>query len=105
MIQPYCLLNHQIIDYYIYHSDFSSIYIENRQLRDCACVVQRSLHVHIFNELQAVSQTIEYEKILVMLVYGEYYGHVYEVYNKFAYTVGILSHLPERVGTRGYSDI
>ena len=27
-------------------------------------------------------QTIEYRKILVMLVYGEYYGRVYEVYNK-----------------------
>ena len=27
-------------------------------------------------------QTIEYGKMLVMLVYGEYYGQVYEVYNK-----------------------
>ena len=27
-------------------------------------------------------RTIEYGKILVMLVYGEYYGQVYEVYNK-----------------------
>ena len=27
-------------------------------------------------------RTIEYGKILVMLVYGEYYGRVYEVYNK-----------------------
>ena len=26
--------------------------------------------------------TIEYGKILVMLVYGEYYGRVYKVYNK-----------------------
>ena len=26
--------------------------------------------------------TIEYGKILVMLVYGKYYGRVYEVYNK-----------------------
>ena len=26
-------------------------------------------------------RTIEYGKILVMLVYGEYYGRVYEVYN------------------------
>ena len=25
-------------------------------------------------------RTIEYGKMLVMLVYGEYYGHVYEVY-------------------------
>ena len=28
-------------------------------------------------------RTIEYGKILVMLVYGEYYGQVYEVYNKY----------------------
>ena len=27
-------------------------------------------------------RTIEYGKMLVMLVYGEYYGQVYEVYNK-----------------------
>ena len=27
-------------------------------------------------------RTIENGKILVMLVYGEYYGQVYEVYNK-----------------------
>ena len=27
-------------------------------------------------------RTIEYEKILVLLVYGKYYGRVYEVYNK-----------------------
>ena len=31
-------------------------------------------------------RTIEYGKILVMLVYGEYYGRVYEVYNKFSYS-------------------
>ena len=30
-------------------------------------------------------RTIEYGKILVMLVYGEYYGRVYEVYNKYIY--------------------
>ena len=30
-------------------------------------------------------RTIEYGKILVMLVYGEYYGRVYEVYNKSTY--------------------
>ena len=30
-------------------------------------------------------QTIEYGKILVMLVYGEYYGRIYEVYNKHMY--------------------
>ena len=30
-------------------------------------------------------RTIEYGKILVMLVYGEYYGRVYEVYNKIRY--------------------
>ena len=30
-------------------------------------------------------RTIEYGKILVMLVYGEYYGHVYEIYNKYIY--------------------
>ena len=28
-------------------------------------------------------RTIEYGKILVMLVYEEYYGRVYEVYNKY----------------------
>ena len=32
-------------------------------------------------------RTIEYGKILVMLVYGEYYGRVYEVYNKTNYTL------------------
>ena len=31
-------------------------------------------------------RTIEYGKILVMLVYGEYYGRVYEVYNKSQYS-------------------
>ena len=30
-------------------------------------------------------QTIEYGKILVMLVYGEYYGRVYKVYNNYMY--------------------
>ena len=30
-------------------------------------------------------RTIEYEKILVMLVYGEYYGRVYEVYYIYIY--------------------
>lgn len=30
-------------------------------------------------------RTIEYAKILVMLVYGEYYRRVYEVYNKSGY--------------------
>ena len=30
-------------------------------------------------------RTIEYGKILVILVYGEYYGHVYEVYNTCTY--------------------
>ena len=31
-------------------------------------------------------RTIEYGKILVMLLYGKYYWHVYEVYNKYTYT-------------------
>ena len=31
-------------------------------------------------------QSIEYGKILVMLVYGKYYGRVYKVYNKYQYT-------------------
>ena len=30
-------------------------------------------------------RTIEYGKILVMLVYGEYYRRVYKVYNKYVY--------------------
>ena len=30
-------------------------------------------------------QTIEYGKILVMSVYGEYYRRVYKVYNKYVY--------------------
>ena len=30
-------------------------------------------------------RTIEYGKILVMLLYGKYYWHVYEVYNKIQY--------------------
>ena len=32
-------------------------------------------------------RTIEYGKILVMLVYGEYYGRVYEVYNNSYYVI------------------
>ena len=36
-------------------------------------------------------RTIEYGKILVMLVYGEYYGRVYEVYNKYIYLLYISS--------------
>ena len=31
-------------------------------------------------------QTSEYGKMLVMLLYGKYYGHVYEVYNKVGYS-------------------
>ena len=34
-------------------------------------------------------RTIEYGKILVMLVYGEYYGRVYEVYNKNVYDISM----------------
>ena len=34
-------------------------------------------------------QTIAYGKILVMLVYGEYYGRVYEVYNKNVYDISM----------------
>ena len=34
-------------------------------------------------------RTIEYGKILVMLVYGEYYGRVYKVYNKCIHTTGV----------------
>ena len=42
-------------------------------------------------------RTIEYGKILVMLVYGEYYGCVYEVYKKCTYmqakfVVSIITH-------------
>ena len=36
-------------------------------------------------------QTIEYGKILVMLVYGEYYGRVYEVYNNNHYLIYIAT--------------
>ena len=32
-------------------------------------------------------RTIEYGKILVMLLYGKYYWRVYEVYNKYHYTL------------------
>ena len=35
-------------------------------------------------------RTIEYGKILVMLVYGEYYGRVYEVYNKIIYVIQVV---------------
>ena len=35
-------------------------------------------------------RTIEYGKILVMLVYGEYYGQVYEVYNKVTYPTRVI---------------
>jgi len=36
-------------------------------------------------------RTIEYGKVLVMLVYGEYYGRIYEVYNKYAYLQALLN--------------
>ena len=34
-------------------------------------------------------RTIDYGKILVMLLYGKYYGRVYEVYNKVIYMVRV----------------
>jgi len=36
-------------------------------------------------QLEHTPRAIEYGKILVMLVYGEYYGWVYEVYNNTGY--------------------
>ena len=38
-------------------------------------------------------QTIEYGKIVVMLVYGEYYGRVYEVYNKSIFCSSVYCEL------------
>ena len=39
----------------------------------CVCIFLRAIQYGLLNMW----------KILVMLVYGEYYGQVYEVYNKY----------------------
>ena len=39
-------------------------------------------------------QTIDYGKILVMLFKGEYYGRVYEVYNKYIYMKNLQFNSP-----------
>ena len=41
-------------------------------------------------------RTIEYWKILVMLLYGKYYWRVYEVYNKTAYSFFFLHKKPHQ---------
>ena len=70
----------------------NAIFIRNKSLFFVSAAATSAFQlVHIPWLLRSVCpegyqiRTIEYGKILVMLVYGEYYGRVYKVYNKYVY--------------------
>ena len=86
----------------------NAVFIRNKSLFFVSAAATSAFQLeHKSRLLRSVSpgayrlRTIEYGKILVMLVYGEYYGRVYEVYNRHIYIcTPTNNHLLHRVATR-----
>ena len=65
----------------------NAVFIRNKSLFFVSAAATSAFQLEHTLRLQrsVCPRAIEYGKILVMLVYGEYYGRVYEVYNKYIY--------------------
>ena len=75
----------------------SAVFIPNESLFNVSAVATSTFQLkHMPQLLFSIClagyqmRTIEYGKILVMLLYGKYYWHVYEVYNQDSYVNFLL---------------
>ena len=80
----------------------NAVFIRNKSLFFVSAVAISAFQLeHMPRLLRSVRprgyriRTIEYGKILAMLVYGEYYGRVYEVYNNNHYLTDIATFVRE----------
>ena len=76
-------------------SVYNAVFIRNRSLNVVSAAATSAFQLkHTPRLLRSIcpagyqTRTIEYGKILVMLLYGKYYWRVYEVYNKIWYLKG-----------------